>query len=80
MKENSNRMVPYLLGARGYTSILKGVPLSEENLEYAKDLISDVLSISRSEMYVKYRGPRTGSDRHTLKKDAHSFDLYTRNF
>ena len=80
MKVRPDLMVPYLLNARGYTSMLRGVPLSEENLEYAKDLATDVLGVSRSGMFVKYRGPRTRSSYHTLKKDAHSFDLYTRNF
>ena len=57
---------------------MKGVPL--EYMESAKDLTSEVLNISRSRMYVMYRGPRTGRGNLTLKRDAHSFDLYTRNY
>ena len=71
-------LVKYLLNSRGYASVMRGVPL--EYMESAKDLTSEVLNISRSRMYVMYRGPRTGRGNLTLKRDAHSFDLYTRNY
>ena len=62
--------------AKGFTSTLKGVPLSEENLELCRQFISDAHQCPRSDVRVKFRGPRTGSSYHTLKKDAHSFDVY----
>ena len=71
-------LIKYLIKSRGYESVMRGVPL--EYMESAKDLTSEVLNISRSRMYVMYRGPRTGRGNLTLKRDAHSFDLYTRNY
>ena len=71
-------LIKYLLNSRGYASVMRGVPL--EYMESAKDLTSEVLNISRSRMYVMYRGQRTGCGNLTLKRDAHSFDLYTRNY
>ena len=62
--------------ARGYTSTLKGVPMSEENLELCRTFASDVHECPRSDIRVMFRGPRTSSSYHTLKKDAHSFDVY----
>tara|TARA_S200000501_G_scaffold257749_1_gene241537 strand:- start:480 stop:713 length:234 start_codon:yes stop_codon:yes gene_type:complete len=69
-------LIKYLLNSKGYASVMKGVPL--EYMENAKDLTSEVLNTSRSDMYVMYRGPRTGNGNSTLRKDAHSFDLYLR--
>ena len=71
-------LIKYLLNSKGYASVMKGVPL--EYMENAKDLASEVLNSSRSDMYVMYRGPRTGCGNLTLKRDAHSCDLYTRNY
>ena len=71
-------LVKYLLNSRGYASVMRGVPL--EYMESAKNLTSEVLNIARRRMYVMYRGPRTGCGNLTLKRDAHSFDLYTRNY
>ena len=62
--------------AGGFSSTLKGVPLSEENLELCRTFASDIHECPRSDIRIKYRGPRTGSWYHTLKKDAHSFDVY----
>ena len=62
--------------ARGFSSTLKGVPLSEENLELCRTFASYIHECPRSDIRIKYRGPRTGSWYHTLKKDAHSFDVY----
>ena len=58
-------LIKYLLNSRGYASVMRGVPL--EYMESAKDLTSEVLNISRCGNL-------------TLKRDAHSFDLYTRNY
>ena len=62
--------------ATGFESTLKGVPKSEENLELCRQFISDAHQCPRSDVRVKFRGPRTSSSYHTLKKDAHSFDVY----
>ena len=72
-------MSKYHLKSFGFHSILKGVPMSEENLETAKNHCTKLWGYSRSRMYVMYRGKKTGRGYCTLKKDAHSFDIYTRN-
>ena len=62
--------------SRGFTSTLKGVPLSEENLELCRTFASDVHECPRSDIRIKYRGPRISNSHHTLKDEAHSFDVY----
>tara|TARA_Y100000034_G_scaffold8859_1_gene9542 strand:+ start:69 stop:305 length:237 start_codon:yes stop_codon:yes gene_type:complete len=62
--------------AIGYESTVKGVPMSEENLELCRTFVSDIHSCPRSDVRVMFRGPRTSSAYVTLKKDAHSFDVY----
>ena len=62
--------------ANGFTYTLKGVPMSEENLELCRQFISDAHQCPRSDVRVKFRGPRTSTCNATLKKDAHSFDVY----
>lgn len=62
--------------ARGFTSTLRGVPMSEENLELCRTFTSDVHRCPRSDVRVMFRGPRTSTANATLKKDAHSFDVY----
>ena len=62
--------------AIGFESTVKGVPISEENLELCKTFVSDVHECPRQDVRVMYRGPRTSSSYVTLKKDAHSFDVY----
>ena len=62
--------------SRGFTSTLKGVPLSEENLELCRTFASDVHECPRSDIRVMFRGPRISNSHHTLKDEAHSFDVY----
>ena len=62
--------------AYGFESTLKGVPMSEENLELCRTFTSDVHECPRQDVRVMFRGPRTSSAYGTLKKDAHSFDVY----
>ena len=62
--------------AIGFESTVKGVPISEENLELCRTFVSDVHSCPRKDVRVMFRGPRTSSAYVTLKKDAHSFDVY----
>ena len=62
--------------AIGFESTVKGVPMSEENLELCRTFVSDVHSCSRKDVRVMFRGPRTSYSYATLKKDAHSFDVY----
>ena len=62
--------------AIGFESTLKGVPMSEENLELCRTFTSDVHECPRQDVRVMFRGPRTGYSHTTLKKDAHSFDVY----
>ena len=62
--------------AIGFESTVKGVPMSEENLELCREFVSDVHSCSRKDVRVMFRGPRTSTTNATMKKDAHSFDVY----
>ncbi len=62
--------------AIGFESTVKGVPMSEENLELCRTFVSDVLSCPRKDVRVMFRGPRTSTANATMKKDAHSFDVY----
>ena len=62
--------------AIGYESTVKGVPMSEENLELCRTFVSDIHDCPRQDVRVMYRGPRTSYSYATLKKDAHSFDVY----
>ena len=62
--------------ATGFESTVKGVPISEENLELCKTFVSDVHECPRQDVRVMYRGPRTSTGNGTLRKDALSFDVY----
>ena len=62
--------------ATGFNSTVKGVPISEENLELCRTFVSDIHECPRQDVRVMYRGPRTSYSYATLKKDAHSFDVY----
>ena len=62
--------------AIGFESTVKGVPMSEENLELCRTFVSDVHSCPRKDVRVMYRGPRTSYAHATLRKDALSFDVY----
>ena len=73
-------IVKYRMDSRGYSSVMKGIPVSEENLESARSYLVKIYEIPRSKTYVMYRGPRTGHGNCTLKKDAMWFDIYTRNY
>ena len=64
--------------ATGFNSTVKGVPISEENLELCKTFVSDVHECPRQDVRVMYRGPRTSTGNGTLRKDARSFDVYYR--
>ena len=73
-------IVKYRMDSRGYSSVMKGIPVSEENLESARSHLVKIYEIPRSKTYVMYRGPRTGHGNCTLNKDAMWFDIYTRNY
>ena len=62
--------------AIGFESTVKGVPMSEENLELCRTFVSDVHSCPRKDVRVMFRGPRTSTANATMKKDALSFDVY----
>ena len=62
--------------ATGFNSTVKGVPISEENLELCRTFVSDIHECPRQDVRVMYRGPRTSTGNGTLRKDAHSFDVY----
>ena len=62
--------------ATGFESTVKGVPISEENLELCKTFVSDIHDCPRQDVRVMYRGPRTSYAHATLRKDALSFDVY----
>ena len=69
----------HLMVASGYTSVLKGVPYNKSNLGEAKWLVRKFNKCTLSDIRVRYRGKRLSPPNHTLKKDAHSFDVYVRN-
>ena len=62
--------------AIGFASTVRGVSMSEENLELCRTFVSDIHDCPRQDVRVMYRGPRTSSAYVTLRKDAHSFDVY----
>ena len=62
--------------AIGFESTVKGVPMSEENLELCRTFVSDVHECPRKDVRVMFRGPRTSTANATMKKDARSFDVY----
>jgi hypothetical protein len=70
------KLIEHYENAIGFESTVKGVPMSEENLELCKKFVTDIHGCPRQDVRVMYRGPRTGYSYATLKKDAHSFDVY----
>ena len=71
-----DELIEHYENAIGYESTVKGVPMSEENLELCRTFVSDIYGCARQDVRVMFRGPRTGYSHTTLKKDAHSFDVY----
>ena len=72
----SDELIEHYENAIGFESTLKGVPMSEENLELCRTFVSDVHSCPRKDVRVMFRGPRTSTAYATQSKDAHSFDEY----
>ena len=64
--------------ATGFNSTVKGVPMSEENLELCKTFVADIHECPRQDVRVMFRGPRTSTAYATLRKDASHFDVYHR--
>ena len=71
-----DELIEHYEKAIGFESTVKGVPMSEENLELCKRFVTDIHDCPRQDVRVVYRGPRTSYSYATLKKDAHSFDVY----
>ena len=71
-----DELIEHYENAIGYESTVKGVPMSEENLELCRTFVSDIHDCPRQDVRVMYRGPRTSTANATMKKDAHSFDVY----
>ncbi len=71
-----NKLIEHYELAIGFNSTVKGVPISEENLELCKTFVSDIHDCPRKDVRVVYRGPRSRFANATLRKDAHSFDVY----
>ena len=71
-----DELIEHYERAIGFESTVKGVPMSEENLELCRKFVTDIHDCPRQDVRVMYRGPRTGYAYTTLKKDAHSFDVY----
>ena len=70
------KLIEHYENAIGYESTVKGVPMSEENLELCKKFVTDIHACPRQDVRVMYRGPRTSTGNGTLRKDALSFDVY----
>ena len=75
-QEGSKLHLECAINALGYSSFLKGIPMSEENMDIAKTIGQEIYETSRKNIRIKFRGPRLSSSYHTLKKDAVSFDVY----
>jgi hypothetical protein len=73
---NLDELVKGYERAIDFQSTVKGIPVSEENLELCRNFVCDIYGCERQDVRVMYRGPRTSSAYITLKKDAHSFDVY----
>ena len=71
-------LMMHLINADGFTSVLKGIPYSRTNLIGAKWLVRMFNKCERSDVRVRYRGPRPANPNHTLKKHATHFDVYVR--
>ena len=70
------KLIEHYENAIGYESTVKGVPMSEENLELCRKFVTDVHDCPRKDVRVMFRGPRTSYAHATLRKDALSFDVY----
>ena len=71
-----DELIEHYERAIDFKSTVKGVPISDENLELCRSFVSDIHECPRQDVRVMYRGPRTSYSYATLKKDAHSFDVY----
>ena len=73
-----DELIEHYERAIGFNSTVKGVPMSEENLELCKKFVTDIHDCPRQDVRIMYRGPRTSTSYATLRKDARSFDVYYR--
>ena len=71
-----DELIEHYENAIGFESTVKGVPMSEENLELCRTFVSDIHDCPRKDVRVMYRGPRTGTSYATLRKDAQTFSVY----
>ena len=71
-----DELIEHYEKAIGFESTVKGVPMSEENLELCKRFVTDIHDCPRQDVRVMYRGPRTSYAYATLRTDARSFDVY----
>ena len=71
-----DELIEHYENAIGFESTVKGVPMSDENLELCRTFVSDIHDCPRQDVRVMYRGPRTSTAYATLKKDALSFSVY----
>ena len=65
-----------LVEARPFASILKGIPLNDDNLAYAKWLVKAFHK--NAPIRVRWRGKRTHNQSHTIRSEATHFDIYLR--
>jgi len=72
-----NKYLEYLINARNYTSILKAVPLNDENIDLSKWLVK--LIYKGKKVRIRFRGKRYHHADHTLKSEASHFDIYVVN-
>ena len=72
-----NKYLEYLINAKNYTSILKAVPLNDENLDFTKWLVKSFHKGKK--VKIRFRGKRYHHRDHTLKSEASHFDVYVIN-
>ena len=71
-----DELIEHYENAIGYESTVKGVPMSEKNLELCRKFVTDIHDCPRKDVRVMFRGQRTSTANATMKKDARSFDVY----
>ncbi len=71
-----NQYLIPLVKASGYASILKGIPLNDENLASAKWLVKAFHK--GKPVRIRWRGKRLHNQSHTLRSEATHFDVYLR--
>ena len=66
----------HLNKAKGFRSILKGIPFSEENLLQVRKAIRKFFKNQEVIVRTRWRGVRKHHTNHNIKSEAEHFDVY----